>query len=574
MADNATPETMDAWDRVAGELRALRRSQEAAYGSIDAPTLGRYLAGECDAAEQTRIEQAIQTHPELQFLTELVRDVLADTPAMVPEPQTVSPGSTPAAEPAPEILAFAPRKRRPMAWQRVGTLVAAACLCVVLGAGMMPLKGQLGTPPGSPVSVEFGSASRSAPMLAMAPVGDAPPVSVEFGSASRSAPVGDAPPVAKAPVMTTSAPQLGPPTAAGKMRAMRRPGMPEAARRAYHLTQQGLQMHREGRVDQAARSLEQAHEICQNLVGPNHPQTRDVALNLANVYGEAFLRPMPLMREGSTPGTLKVGSVPVDPPTPADSAGIAAADAPRDTVTPVQSLRARLDRKKYTEVQQRVVPMLAMGLKNARTAEQRQSLIHALSQLGPASGTAVGVLADCLDRTEDEREQAALVAALARMGPEARFALPTLNRFANGHDGPQWTTTSQQARSLVGQLHGPAGRVGVSDHAGLFSVGAVREAVAHFQANAGRLEIFVEAPRPGLPTLASARLQRMGPQAIVVLLRRDRAECFPSDRLTIVPADSLPKLAATLTGHLQAGEADEALRAVCGLIPDTAPSPR
>jgi hypothetical protein len=432
-------------------------------------------------------------------------------------------------------------------------MMAAACLCVVLAAGMMPLKGALSGSPLAMVNLEFGSASRSGPMVAMAAPGD-------------GALLLEAPAVKAAPTET--------PEVMAKSRPMRRPSMPEAARKAYHLTQQGLQMHREGEVDQAARSLEQAHEICQTRVGPNHPQTRHVALNLANIYGDALNRPMGMMRSspGIAPGVIKVASPKTNPPAADAPIGIAAADAPREAGHPVQSLRARLDRKKYTEVQQRVVPMLALGLKHARTPEQRQSLIQALSELGPASGAAVGVLADRLERTEDEREQVALVMALGRMGPEARFALPTLNRLANGNGGLEWTTC-QQARSLVGQLHGPAGRVGVADQAGLFSVGAVREAVMHFQSQAGRLEIFVEAPRPGVPSNAKLRLKQMGPQAIVVVMRRDQAELFPAETLTVVPAATLPQVTETLSGVLRAGEPDDALRAVYRLQPSSAEKP-
>src|SRR4051794_27324779 len=79
-------EPMDSWDRVSNELRALRRSQQEAYGDIDNATLGRYLAGEADADELASVEGALGDHPELRLLTDLVRDVLNETPAVAFDP--------------------------------------------------------------------------------------------------------------------------------------------------------------------------------------------------------------------------------------------------------------------------------------------------------------------------------------------------------------------------------------------------------------------------------------------------------------------------------------------------------
>ncbi|MFQ3594454.1 MAG: hypothetical protein SNJ82_14860, partial [Gemmataceae bacterium] len=161
----ATHPAPDPWDRVASELQALKQSQEEAYGGVDSALLGRFLAGECEDAERAHVEETMATHPELQQLADLVRDVLCAAPPI----EESSPRVVPAPEPTANIVAFAPRQRRSFAWQRLGTLVAAACLFLVIGVGVGPLSGALGGGNRSSTGLALanGSASREAvPMLA------------------------------------------------------------------------------------------------------------------------------------------------------------------------------------------------------------------------------------------------------------------------------------------------------------------------------------------------------------------------------------------------------------------------
>src|ERR1700723_2084901 len=77
------------WDKVASELRAARAAQQRTWGDIDNATLGRYLADESTSSERDAIETAIEPLPELKLLTDLVRGVLADSPAAEPVAPTL-----------------------------------------------------------------------------------------------------------------------------------------------------------------------------------------------------------------------------------------------------------------------------------------------------------------------------------------------------------------------------------------------------------------------------------------------------------------------------------------------------
>jgi len=141
------------WALVAAELLAGREAQEQAWGSIDNATLGRYLAGEVSANERQVVEAALERHPKLRELTDLVRDVLSDyEPALVAAP--AAPIQTPL--PAPATLSFrnAQQKKQKrfgsgwaMARQRLA-LVAAACLLLALGLFL-----QQGLLPSNPIAI-------------------------------------------------------------------------------------------------------------------------------------------------------------------------------------------------------------------------------------------------------------------------------------------------------------------------------------------------------------------------------------------------------------------------------------
>lgn len=112
----------EQWDRVSAELRAAREAQRKAWGDTDNLLLGRYLAGDATADERRQVEAALEQHPDLRLLTEVVSEVLADCPTVEATPQ-------------PAILPFTPRPTKPRVvhFTRRRALLAAACLLLAIG---------------------------------------------------------------------------------------------------------------------------------------------------------------------------------------------------------------------------------------------------------------------------------------------------------------------------------------------------------------------------------------------------------------------------------------------------------
>jgi tetratricopeptide (TPR) repeat protein len=120
------PNSSSGWNRVASELRAYRELQRKAWGDTDNALLGRYLADEVDPHERQKVEAALDEHPELRQLTDLVREVLGECESCPAQPEE------------PDVLPFAPPKVtakratfRP--GRRLGWLVAA---CLLVGVGI------------------------------------------------------------------------------------------------------------------------------------------------------------------------------------------------------------------------------------------------------------------------------------------------------------------------------------------------------------------------------------------------------------------------------------------------------
>lgn len=127
--------SFESWERMAAELRAGRAAQRQAWGDTDNLLLGRYLADDLSPEERQQVEQALEEHPDLQLLTEVVREVMA--------------------EPEPAILPF--RTRRVTGLTRHRALLAAACALLIVG---LPAVGYLAIPPLSeppmrPVALHF-----------------------------------------------------------------------------------------------------------------------------------------------------------------------------------------------------------------------------------------------------------------------------------------------------------------------------------------------------------------------------------------------------------------------------------
>ena len=520
--------------------------------SVDSVLLGRFLAGECDDRERAQVEMALTTHPELQLLADLVRDVLCEAPPI----ETTSPQTTLAPQVTPTVLPFTPRKRRPFAWQRLGTLAAAACLLLVIGAGMFPLTDGLGGSASESPLLALGDGSASRQPLAMMVAGSPEtrgglPGELSLPLAEVGPPSMDAPLGGTAVASTVSSNQLP--------LVQPRPLPPNAARQVYQLTQQGSHYQREGQVDQAAHALELAHRLCEKRVGPQHPQTRMVAMNLAHMYGDALNQPTknaleyPAVRSKPVPAPGLKANPPLATPDKMAPEGLAEGGPHRI------ALRSRLERRKAIEIQQRVVPVLSMGLRHSKQTDDRVTLIGALSELGPSAHSSVGILTARLQDSTEPREQVAIVEALRRIGPDARQALPVLNHLAT-QESMVMPTLPRQAQELIAHLHSPAGRVGVHDAVGLFSVAAVRDAVEHFQQSASKREVFVEVARPGPFPVAKARLKHLGTQALVVVIRRNSVEIQPSATLKTDKPLPLEAIRNAMQEHLRNEDPDAALR--------------
>jgi tetratricopeptide (TPR) repeat protein len=164
------PNPANGWDRVALELRAYRELQRKAWGDTDNALLGRYLADEADAGERQKVEAALEQHPELRQLTDLVREVLGEGEPTAGEPDK-QPAVLPFAPPkvAPKRATFRPGRR--LGW------LAAACLLVAVGA---PLAAWLWMGNGQPTR-ERGEFVVNYPPIDEAPAPGKPPPDAVVG---------------------------------------------------------------------------------------------------------------------------------------------------------------------------------------------------------------------------------------------------------------------------------------------------------------------------------------------------------------------------------------------------------
>jgi hypothetical protein len=159
------------------------------------------------------------------------------------------------------------------------------------------------------------------------------------------------------------------------------------------------------------------------------------------------------------------------------------------------ALREEITNRSAQEVQTAVVPLLTEALKTATNSRERLELVRAIAALGPAASNAVGVLTERLENSDDPNEVCAVLRALNELGPAAREAVPTLvamcrecgehpagkallgaDRTDKASGAPccrnRRLTLSEGrlAEQAVAALNSPAGRSGIDDQAGCFSV--------------------------------------------------------------------------------------------------------
>jgi hypothetical protein len=467
------------WDRVAAELRAYREAQQRAWGTIDNATLGRYLAGEVNGDERRQVETALQELPELRKLTDLVRDVLEDFEpiATVPSPSISAP--------APVILSLSEhrssrRSSRSGLLEKAGSrlgflrqrsaLVAAACLLLALGL-FLPRSGLLS----SVAEPRTGPALASRPIdprSSFIPEGSWPLEGVsneppEFEQLVRLE-TGDREALGLADATTARserrlAQQLQRVDESVEM--LKKQGKDqEAAARARTLVvtldRQARAYQKEGDLGRAEPVLYQAHNICQNALGPGDPETVRLNHSLARLYlsainsadlGEAPtfvtsakmterdmpreappvssvtfspdgrhtatalappaapaaapLAPCADPTDGKPEGQRLMGSAPRMPMGRPPMAGHPhGGHQPRGYVgkkgtgwsASLAALGDRLAGQGVGEVRSSVVPVLVQALTSTDSPEERKTLALALGRLGPAAADAAPALAECL----------------------------------------------------------------------------------------------------------------------------------------------------------------------------------
>ncbi len=509
------------WERVAAELRACKESQQQAWGNVDNALLGRYLAGELSPGEQAELEQALARLPELRKLTDLVQDVLRDLEPI----DNLPPIPVPAA--AAVVVPFTPRRpRRFTRWaRRFAPLAAAACLLLVFGA-LMPRPGFLSAPRPSAPATEGAVALGPGPAGTVAPEGPM----IFLSLAPEDSPVEPAP---------LPAPRLEPPAAPARTLADARPLPPPAEPQTPAQLHRAVNFyHAQGDVARAARTLRKAHHHCKNKLGPQHRTTQWTARQLAGVYQVALNTPDPAGSKGRAgfAGAVRA-KTPSRPGAPA-----------RGWINP--SFRARLTAQQVRQdlnsrPAREVVPVLAQALRTSHCPRERQALVRALGELGPAARQAVPILAERLRQSSDAGEQRVLLTALERIGPAADDAVPVLVALADNTATASLSDRdskfmavrtvktersertcrladdeAQLARKVLARLSGPEARVGVFDNAGLFSVGGIIDttrALRHAQ-RTHHLAVRIETRTGGTAQVVPSE---MGPRALLVCVGPD-----------------------------------------------------
>jgi hypothetical protein len=587
--------TNSPWDRVAAELRACREAQQRAWGDIDNTTLGRYLAGEVTSEEQRNIENALDELPELRKLTELVRDVLGESEAVV-SPASSAPAILPFARPTVPRREGRPWLRDARFRQRAG-LVAAAGLLLFLGF-MLPRPG--GTSP----QVETS--------LAMSP-----PVAthlVAFEPEAHFLAARDDRKDAPAPRLMMAVAGGGQAEEKRKMltrldasvRTLEAQGKQHEAKilaRQYarNLTRQALVYQEKGDLTRAEPALHQACALCENTLGPHAAETVRTRHSLAGVY--AFvLNAAPPSPTLNAPAGATVRSTPTltaSEATPFKMTKMLEASrqqpahathrgphTPRFQRAAVDALRERITCQSQRELRTSVAPVLTQALRDTSDAGERQRLVLALGQLGPAARDAVPLLIDRYRQTTEPSERAALLATFGEIGPAARLALPLLADVIQKPDDhpPEVYISAVRALRKVGPamrrheksdrlsgevmryLDSPAGRSGIVDEAECFRVSTIQQGreKIHQLATTHRIEVFIETV-PG-PTVAALtdKTEENQQNALVVHLRINK----DVPRVQVHISESLRKQGLTdaqlrqaLEPYLQKKDFDRGLQA-------------
>ncbi len=409
------------WDKVAAELRAARAAQQRTWGDIDNTTLGRYLSDEASNSERAEIESALQTLPELKLLTDLVRDVLADSgPAEPATPITVA---VPAAAslPAPSLpfhrpAPFVQKSPWGLSRQRVAVL-AAACLFLALGIGMF--QSESSTPTSPPNVSRRGDA--------MAQAGSNSPLRVVGGQPDEDRDVK----LAFARVgelqrqiednKTKDDSEIALAAANTYFQVAQNAQLENDRRYARKVAegwnQVGLLYHKKGDIDRAELALTKATEINRNTLGRDDEETRQTCYRLANVYQDAVAYQGNLDPYQTRSTTAPSGII-------FAVASYKAVNSREESLARFQDRVSRPETRK--QIQKTVVPVLVQALEDARDPRKRAEVANALANFGPLAQDAMPVVVKFLKQAREPHELAALVRALNQMGPPTDGSVPVL----------------------------------------------------------------------------------------------------------------------------------------------------
>jgi hypothetical protein len=447
----------DSWERVASTLRACKEDQKRTWGDLDSSTLGRYLAGEVADDERGVIERELADHPELRQLTDLIRDVLGDL--------------APVAE-APAALPFGkarkPRRVLPFL-RRHAALVAAACLLVALGAvfpagGLVsPRKGVLVASSDEVRFLDRGVASAPSPTIPFNALGTPAPAQIDA-----------APPAPAVPDRLEM--KVHAPAASGM--AAKELAADTTTRAKWMTSRDAAADHRRGReylllgrVAEAEKSLARSYAHCQERLGAKHPITTQAAQELANLYASA-LNQVPESRASRT----------AEPDPMQRTAFWLESDKKKRKAA---SLEEQIADQTLPRIQATVVPALVRALETAPTPAERQTMVSALGNLGPAAGPALPALRQSLDNATPA-ERTAILQTMGRIGPAS---VPILDQLAGAdavkgaakndprnHRANLSAADRTLIRDTLHELQGPEAQAGIADEAACLSLRAIRAA--------------------------------------------------------------------------------------------------
>lgn len=491
----AGPSGTGQWDTVAAELRAYRDHQKETWGDLDSALLGRYLAGEANEQDRVRVEAALQEHPELRTLTDLVREVLDDCQPPAAPIQTE--------QIRPRILPFTkPNKPSPAGWKssraRVALLFAASVM-LALGIVLSSNSSQRGDSASPPLSTAFLASRSNQDRSAQ----DSNVVRTEqfrkgteddgkshpslVGIKSTDAQKKDSAPLLQ-PLQFVVAAKLSEPHGGIKF-AGARDGV------------SNLEVHA-------------VADLVDRLVAESRATESSSAYN-------------PYNPNYATPGA--------NPYTTPDAIDVTRTRGTKQTILA------------------NAVPVLEYGVRQQGEAKLQKRCAEVLARMGPAARPAVEPLADTLLKSDNEQQQQAIVQFFHQMGPSARQAAPKLEKFVASSRNEM----RKQAQDAYRSVSEPAW-VGVRDHARLLDDDARRRINARLSEFSQHHQFPVVAETLLIPKGQKAAVSAKAKQELLQEFARRRSnELGANNGMYVLICDEPPLVQVTLGDQVKLGKEAE-----------------